>query len=246
MSEERTRFQKIILALLAGMIVLFAILTAVSRSQEGIEFRGGLLKQTVTAEAMRYAGRARGETVSVTVSAAGKGVAAVDVVVGDRLHDVYSVEYPLPPIQTEDGGKDGVRILKNGEAFFEGAYDPSETFIWYDQDGRPTPMMDISGYSGDDPWNGYEFSAATIMGFTREPELTARGSWALYAVMTALTVLVVIPNAAFPMAVFRLNHCCDVRDPEPSDFYLAMLPVGWVLLTVFSLAGYILALRQIL
>lgn len=34
MDEERTRFQKIVLLILAGMAVLFAVLTAVSKTQK--------------------------------------------------------------------------------------------------------------------------------------------------------------------------------------------------------------------
>lgn len=43
MEEERTRFQKIVLILLAAMIVLFSVLTGVSRAHKGALFEGTLL-----------------------------------------------------------------------------------------------------------------------------------------------------------------------------------------------------------
>lgn len=46
-------------------------------------------------------------------------------------------------------------------------------------------------------------------------------------------------TVAFPMAWFKLNHFLSVRDPEPSDFYLAMMKVEWVLVPVLLLIGYL-------
>ena len=80
------------------------------------------------------------------------------------------------------------------------------------------------------------------MTFANGPELTARGSWMLYFVMVFASILVAL-DAAFPLTMFRLNHMCDVRDPEPSDFYLAMQRIGWVLWPILILIGYIWALR---
>ena len=51
-------------------------------------------------------------------------------------------------------------------------------------------------------------------------------------------------DVAFPTALFYLQHCCDVRDPEPSDFYLAMQKVSWAVYPFLLLLGYIWALRQ--
>lgn len=46
-------------------------------------------------------------------------------------------------------------------------------------------------------------------------------------------------TVAFPMAWFKLNRFLSVRDPEPSDFYLAMMKVEWVLVPVLLLIGYL-------
>ena len=45
-------------------------------------------------------------------------------------------------------------------------------------------------------------------------------------------------DAAFPRVLFYMQHCCDVRDPEPSDFYLAMQRLGWVVYPVLIFIGY--------
>ena len=52
-------------------------------------------------------------------------------------------------------------------------------------------------------------------------------------------------DAAFPRALFYIQHCCDVRDPEPSDFYLAMQRLGWVVYPVLILIGYLIGFWKI-
>ena len=77
--------------------------------------------------------------------------------------------------------------------------------------------------------------------FARGPELTSRGSWGLYLLITLLTGLLAL-DVLFPKALFYMNHACDVRDPEPSDFYLAMQKVSWVVYPCLLLGGYIYVL----
>lgn len=82
------------------------------------------------------------------------------------------------------------------------------------------------------------------MYFASGPELTTRGSWMLYFVMVFFSGLLAL-DAAFPLTLFRLRYCCDVRDPEPSDFYLITQRIGWVVCFVLILFGYIWALRSL-
>lgn len=65
-----------------------------------------------------------------------------------------------------------------------------------------------------------------------------RGSWQWFFFISVLAGLLSL-TVAFPMAWFKLNHFLSVRDPEPSDFYLAMMKVEWVLVPVLLLIGYL-------
>ena len=51
MTARFTTLQKVILLLLAAMTVIFALLTAVSRSRPGVSFEGALLRSTQEGEA---------------------------------------------------------------------------------------------------------------------------------------------------------------------------------------------------
>lgn len=247
MDEERTKFQKIVLLILAAMAVLFAVLTAVSRSQKGAYFEETLLRPSYPAGNVTvYAGKAHGTPVDITVTRDSETRTAVEFLIEGVLDDVCVVEYPLAPIRTERGTTaDGIRITKNGKLLFEGGYSPEDTYGWY----RPDGAHDMDGFitvrpGTQDPWNGFEVDRSAALRFALGPELESRGSWALYFLMLFCTFFVAL-DAAFPMTVFYLQHCCDVRDPEPSDFYLACQKAGWVVLPLLLLAGYCYALCTI-
>lgn len=242
MDGERSRFQKIILLLLVGMIVLFGVLTAVSRADQGVLFGETIWKRTESDGGMVYTGKLPGEgAVVITVTKDGQG-ATVEYA-SDALHEIYRMEYPLPPVQTEHGAVDGIRILKNGEVLFEGGYDGGE-YGWYDKNGQWDSGIEIiTGQDEADP-AFIGLHERNVVYFAEGPELTARGSWFLYALMVFFTLLVML-DVAFPTVLFYMQHCCDVRDPEPSDFYLAMQKVSWGVYPVLLLIGYGMALRQL-
>ena len=250
MEEERTRLQKIVLISLAAMAVVFAILMIISRLHPGVLFNGALLKPSEMAEAVTYTGKIHGENISISVQMESNTVTVITCEAEGRRSDVYRMEYPLEPILAVSGfaeGEmvDGIRITKNGGVLFEGGYD-RETSIneaaWSDADGQWDPGVVVTFSTGSGEQDGHlALNRWDVMTFANGPELTARGSWMLYFVMVFASILVAL-DAAFPLTMFRLNHMCDVRDPEPSDFYLAMQRIGWVLWPILILIGYIWAL----
>lgn len=253
MEEARTRLQKIVLLSLAVMAVVFGILTAVSKLHPGVLLDGAILRPTETADTVTYAGELHGERVSISVRTESDTVTVITCETESGGSDVYRMEYPLDPILAVDGfaqGEmvDGIRITKNGGVLFAGGYDrkvtPSEAG-WYDSQGRwdqgalAEITVGIAGQSGT-----LDLSIQDVVWLGSGPELTARGSWALYAVML-LCSLVLALDAAFPLALFYWRHMCDVRDPEPSDFYLIVQRIGWVVYPILILIGYIWALRYL-
>ena len=242
MDEERTRLQKILLVLLAAMIVLFAILTGVSRAHKGVLFQESLLQKSESGGQTTYAGKLNGERVTIAVRPEEDATTTVEYT-SDTVHDIYQMEYPLTPIPTERGMVDGIRILKNGSVLFEGAYDRDASYGWYDRDGQWDPGITITVSTGTAAGAPAGLDQYDVAYFADGPGLTARGSWGLYFIMVLFTLLVML-DVAFPRLLFYLQHCCDVRDPEPSDFYLAMQKVSWAVYPFLLLLGYIWALRQ--
>ena len=247
--EERSKLQKAVLISMAAMVVLFGVLMVAARFQKGVEFEGGLLRRTETEESVIYNGKVRGEQVEITVDrAAGENLTEVVFQIGDRIRDVCTLETGLPPIQAEQlGPVEHIRITKNNRLLFEGGYDPEHDMGWYDLDGSWDPLaMSVSYDStvGDDYWEHYETDGETILNFARGPQLVSRGSWELYFAMLLLSALLAL-DAAFPLVIFHWQHMCDVKDPEPSDFYLGMQRAGWCVYPFLILIGYIIALRAL-
>lgn len=254
MEEERTRLQKIVLISLAVMTLAFGILTAVSKLHPGVQFGGTLLQPVQTAEEVTYTGKLHGKKVSISVRTESTAVTVITCETEGWGSNVYRVEYPLDPIRAADGFQkgemvDGIRILKDGKVLFEGGYDPEgpmDAAVWYDPDGR---WESESFYASVSTGSTVQSDPMTldkqdVMYFAGGPERTARGSWLLYFVMVFFSGLLAL-DAAFPLTMFQLRHCCDVRDPEPSDFYLIMQRIGWAVFPVLLLFGYIWALRSL-
>lgn len=240
MTEERTRLQKIVLLILAAMILLFGVMNVVSLFRKGVTFEGTLLRIQTEEDCTVYSGKIYGDEVSVIVRPA---ESQVEYVLGNRIHDVYTVEYPKGLIRTEYGSVYGIRILKNDKILFEGGYDPQQEFaLWFDQNGEWDPGIYVTyGASGGGLSAPEELTRGNVMYFLNGPDIVHRGSIGLYLLLVLITLLVML-DVAYPLVLFRLEHCCDVRDPEPSDFYLGMQRVGWGIYPFLLLAGYIYTL----
>lgn len=253
MEEERTRLQKIVLLALGVMAVVFGILMAVSKLHPGVLLDGALLRPTETADGVTYTGKLHGEQVSISVRRESDTVTVITCETESGGSDVYRMEYPLDPILAVDGfdqGEmvDGIRITKNGDVLFVGGYDRKSALneaAWYDAQGqwdRDSYIASVTG--GDGLGSSLELSKQSVMRFADGPELTARGSWLRYALLLFCSLVLAL-DAAFPLTMFRLQHMCDVRDPEPSDFYLMMQHIGWVIYPILIFIGYIWALRYL-
>ena len=239
MTEERTRLQNIILLILAAMILLFGVLNVVSLFRKGVVFEETLLRIQTEADHTTYYGTVYGDEVSVTIRPA---ESQVEYIVENRTHDVYTVEYPKGLIPTEYGSVSGIRILKNDQILFAGGYDPQQEFMrWFDENGKWDPGVHFSYGTSGGKSAPEALTKWDVMRFLEGPEPVHRGSIGLYLLMVLMTLLLML-DVAYPLVLFRLEHCCDVRDPEPSDFYLAMQKVVWVIYPFLLLAGYIFAL----
>lgn len=245
---ELTRFQKILLAVLAGMLVFSGVLMAVFRTHPGVLFEGSLLKITEQEGQTIYSGKARGTPVSIAVTRPTNFETDVEFTIGADIHDVCQVFYPTQPVETESGYTvNGIRITKNGETLFEGGYDlDAESFGWYKANGEwaflPPAGIQVSG-SGVDPWRYYETTANQAARFAFGPETAAHGDPALFALAVFLTAFAAV-YVLFWRTFFRWRHWA-ARDPEPSEGYLYFEQIGWVVLTVMIAVMYLIALSEI-
>lgn len=245
---ELTRFQKIMLAVTAGMLVFFSLLLIAFRTHPGVLFEESLLKTAEYENQTVYSGKAHGTPVTITVTRdpGNAPLTAVDFAIGTEIHDVCGVEYPLAPIETEFGySVSGIRITKNGGLLFEGGYDPDNEIGQFDANGKwaPFPFIHIWGQIPGDPWYDYEITAAEAVNFALGPETAAHGQPEIFGFAVFLSFLLVL-DIFFHKEFFRWRHWA-ARDPEPTEEYLSLMRAGWVILAVIIGIAYIVSLTGI-
>jgi len=244
MEELRTPLQKIAILALAAMILVFGVLTAVVRSRPGVAFRDELLRVSREGETTLYTGKIYYDEVTIAVYPDGGGT-AVDFRAQEGPTWLCRVDWPGGTLAGEGGMTfDAIRISRNGEVLFEGGYS-GEHQLWCRPDGSLyMPVAFEVRTSGGSPWDGFDFDEGRILRFALGPELSVRGSWGAWGVMSAVSVLLMLV-IAFPITLFRWRYSAAVRDPEPSEFYLAACRVECVLLPVMMLLSYIWSLTLI-
>lgn len=247
MEESRSRLQIMVLIGLAAMAILFGAALIVSHlAFRGVAFSDALLRVETSETQTVYTGKVKGEAVRIQVEPAGENRTDVVYQTGDRPAQTYTLEYPTEtPVATQGGTTvDGVRVWRDGSLLFEGGLD--SLFRWYSSDGAWDMDVIISVSTGEDEDYGPpdHLSRDSVWYFAQGPDTSARGSVGIYVLMLLFSALVAL-DAAFPHVLFYMQHCCDVRDPEPSDFYLAMQRLGWVVYPVLILVGYLIGFWQI-
>ena len=242
--QNRTKLQKVLLAALYVMALVFALLTAVLRTQERVYMGGMMMALSHEGDTAVYTARQDGYDVTVRRWEENGGI-TVDYTRGSHIHQVGRVTYPEGSISDKNGRKlPRVQVHLDGRLLFDGCYDPQVTRItqrYFGLNGYPQGFSAATTITHEGVRVDADLSVAAILGFADGPELSVRGSWEGYFVCLLLTAIAAA-GIAFPHAVFRWNHRFTVKNPEPTEFYLFMHKISGALVTVLLLIAYMKAL----
>lgn len=250
--REMSLFRRSLLAVLAVMIAGFGIATPIMSARKGIEYRDTLLYFTQEGDVRRYAGRVDGGRAEFTVTPEG----TVEYRWGEEVYGPYQVAED--PAAAPRPSTTGLEIRKGEQVLFRGGLSGGEWPVLYGEDGEPFELLNISytTSSGKVYRDGRELTQRDLHepGLTTvarlallEPELTCRGSFSLYLLVTLLAVFNMF-QICCPGLMFRIGLWGYVRDPseaEPSDFYIFMEQIEWVVLTGVAAVLYWLAMTVI-
>lgn len=143
----------------------------------------------------------------------------------------------------KEGSQGRETIFSSGEdLLWEGYYSQDEFLSLRDKNGDYTDWVEI--YSTPYNWNEFTPPMDDLVKLAAGDNVHRRGSWVFFAV-TALLGAVMALTTAFPMAFFKLQHFLDVRDPEPTDFYLATAKLSWAIGPVLLLILYCVGLTYL-
>ena len=249
--KNRSKFQRVTLFALAGMLLVFSVLLAITRAHKGVEFEDALLDVAEDANKTLYFGTVHGEYVEIMVSRDGAAT-TVTYRIGARSEDVYTVETGLSAVKTSfNRYLPGVRISRGASVVFEGGWDAdySDSFfvggMLYDLNGDPSATLLVEmSVAADGYWDDWQPSLGSVLYFVRGPELTAYGDIRLFAMAVVLLGMAAL-LIAFPTELFHLKYRWDVKDPEPTEFYYGMTYLAAVLFACFALGAFITAVRTL-
>lgn len=254
--KELSRFRQGLLAVMAVMIVGFALANALLCLKPGLSYKETLLYPEHIQQARRYVGRIDGERAELTIYPDKR----VEYRWGEYAYGPYQVVEDDSAAPKDSWGY-GIEIRQEDTVLFRGKYynDPAVPFRILDENGGPVLKTEfgVSGgtqshyYVNGEPVSEREWrepSLSVIARWALEPEqLTHRGSVGQYLLVT-LIALLNMAQICYPGAFFRLSLWGHVRNPEqaePSDFYIAMEHVEWVILAVVCFVLYVMSLMII-
>ena len=257
---EMNWYRRVLLIATAVEILGFfaAVLVAVNRP--GLEYGETLLSPRTEGETRVYEGKLDWEPVRFAVSPEGE----VTYQRGDLSYGPYQVSVDpaaFPETLGEHDGTSnlGLEIRQGDEVVFRGGYCPERALSLWDGDGEP--VWDTS-FSVESSGGGstlyvdgrevtreeqYAPALSVLAEVALGPELTHRGSVGLYLAVTLLA-LVNILQICFPGFFFRLSlwgHVRNVDEAEPSDWYILLERIEWLILTLTCLVLYWQAPRVI-
>lgn len=233
--------QKVLLALLAAMAVLFGVLTLVFRFMPGVEWCDSLLRISREGNATLYTGTAYGKDVSIRVYPDGDDTLAEFTIAG-RDPQVGRITWPEGRISTTfSGSVPRFEVYLNDRLLFSGGCNENAGIFpgFFREDGSIDTALSqgLDGYHAPDV-EYFSPLASDIAAFALGPEPSYRGSWGVYFMALLLSAATAV-NIAFPLALFRFRYHFSVQNPEPTDLYFSIEKGCWILLTALALVMYI-------
>lgn len=251
--SEMSRYRRVLLLVMAAEILVFFIANVLAFLRPGLEYQDALLYPRTEGELQIYQGKVDGETARFTVTPGGE----VSYQWGEYTYGPYQITEDPSAVPDGYEGSQGIEIRLGDEVLFRGCYLPSSTFPLIQEDGESLwEDSNIYMISGEKIWrNGQEItereyrepSLSALARVALGTELTRQGNILLYLLITVLAVFNVL-QICFPGLFFRRYIRWRVRDPElaePSDFYIAMERMEWVVIAIVCLVLYGMCLTTI-
>ena len=251
------RYQKGILLLMAVMVLVFAVVYAVTIAREGFVYRDAILVPNQENGNTVCSGKIQGKQASFTVYAD----KTVEFRYGDKLYGPYTAREDSSAIPDADEQGEpldgesvtGVELRCGEEIMFRGCVVDYENGSWlYNEDGS---LADIGFLATS--WNGIvtdengnvidvmEPSVSAILDLMAGPELTHKGEWLLWFGGTCICILTAF-SILFADELFRWNMAFQIRNAdqaEPSDWEIASRYIFWTGMPLLALFVFIEGLQ---
>lgn len=249
--RELDLYRKILLAVMAGMLVVFALIYARVIGQTGFEYQNAILQPVSCGDEIVYSGRIHGKQASFVVTAE----KTVTFQWSEQIYGPYTITEDPSAIPEERRGYAaiGAEIRNGDQLMFRGGIEESVDGYWfYREDGTLTGVdfhyMAEDGITRDANGNEIDLvapTAATIWELVNDPQMTHKGQWGIWF----LGLFISFINAGamiFADELYYLRIMPWVRDAEnaePTDFQIGLWRISWAVICVVVLAVLIWGLQ---
>lgn len=246
------RYQKLILLLLALMVLIFAVLYAVTVSRKGFAYKDVILVPNQENGSTTYSGEIQGKQAVFTVSAD----KTVQLQYDGKVYGPYTAKADptaLPKDGNAAAGMTGIEIRCGNEIFFRGGVRKTENFWWLVNEDGTSANISIQASTSNGTVldaNGnvvdlMEPSVSAILNLMTDPEMTHKGEWAVWF-LGVLCCAVTAISIVFADALFRLSLAFKVQDVdsvEPSEWEISGRYISWTAALVVALIVFIKGLQ---
>lgn len=207
----------------------------------GVFFDDTFLKKQGKYPNIQYVGKTSQGSIQISVDVLNKEQNNIDVTfkLPNNINKQYNVRFKDSSVW---GLSDIVVEDYSDNVIFEGQYNESISFL-FDKYGVPSTDNKTTMVRANEKvtYNeNYEVSLKEVADFAAFANKTTRGKLG-YLVIAMLIFTLTLIDIKYPLLFFKLNHMFHVKDPEPSDFYISMQQMSWVIMPIVGLAFLIAA-----
>jgi len=239
--EEKARIK--ILKYAMALLVLFLLAYLPFFLQKGIVIEESFLKKTQTESETIYAGKVNGvkTTIVQTGDVAKDPFIELKILEGNEPEKVFTISI-LDKVKSELGERYSFSVKDPaGETSFFG-YNSREINPLTDKAGNPIFMIENVVFSFDKDeltaMENLKFKVIQI-GFGDADAIRGNVGFLVFALMILGMTFV---DFKWPLFFFTLDHFLFVRDPEPSDLYLAIQRGRWIVAPIISMFLFAVAI----
>jgi hypothetical protein len=206
----------------------------------GIRYDDTFLKKEVKSSESHYSGKNKYGRLHITVKKPTDhpDITEVTYQLPNNILQEYAVEFGKNAVLGQE-----IKINdKNGNIIVEGVY-RKESYFLYDTKGQPLMDDYIQVIiNGESPYNSdYKVSLKNVADLANFSTETIRGRY-YFLIFAVIFFAITIIDVKFPLFFFTLSHFIDVKNPEPSDFYINMQKTLWFVYPIIGIVLMIVAI----
>jgi len=228
---ELAKLQKRLLLIIPLIILLFFFLYLYQTSQKGFYLESTFLKESTHGKTHIYSGTLYQEKTKITVNKI-DNKSIITIKIGDKFQKTFDV---ISEKNSTSPGK-MISIYENNIKIFSGIYGLSDVFLIDEKGNAYLDNFNIVVNNQPD-WASFNVSYKTIADIALTKASSHRASWAMFFIITLIAIIMII-DIRFPLFFFNLKNFLNVKDPEPTGFFISVQKIFWCITPIFIVIAF--------